>query len=242
MAQVGLTGKAQPVFQYLVTETQASLELALAALKERFEPSSQKTRYQAELQTLGRRKLRAGQAWQKTSSCIQTRCTLTWKIMQGRHSALNANLGLLDNPQVAFGVKQGTPANLDAAIAATLELESYLSHKAVFFSVKEEKITESEQIEAISVSNYKLVTLVDKLINTVEKFEAGSSEGIGKLFTRTGCQENGGVRQGWRENGLNTTTYRGIICWNCGKGRHIARWCKSRRKKLQELITHCNQS
>ena len=43
------TGRAQSAFKRLATETQASLELALVALKEKFEPSSQKTRYQAEL-------------------------------------------------------------------------------------------------------------------------------------------------------------------------------------------------
>ena len=54
--KVRLTGRAQSAFQHLATETQASLELALAALKERFEPSSQKTRYQAELQTCRKKK------------------------------------------------------------------------------------------------------------------------------------------------------------------------------------------
>ena len=54
--KVRLTGRAQSAFQHLATETQASLELALAAIKEIFEPSSQKTRYQAELQTRRKKK------------------------------------------------------------------------------------------------------------------------------------------------------------------------------------------
>ena len=40
--------------------------------------------------------------------------------------ALNAYLGLLNNPQVAFGLGQRTPETLDRAVTATLELESYL--------------------------------------------------------------------------------------------------------------------
>ena len=148
--------------------------------------------------------------------------------------ALNAYLGLLDNPQVELGVKQRTPANLDAAIAATLELESYLSHKAVVSSVKEEESTDNGQVGAVSVSNDKLFTLVEKLIKRVEKLEVGRSDGIDKKLTRRGCQEHGGARQGWRENELNTPTYRGIIYWNCGKRGHIARLCKSSGKKLQE--------
>ena len=127
---------------------------------------------------------------------------------------------------MAFRVKQRTPANLDTAIAATLEMESYLIHKAVVSSVKEEESTDNGQVGVVSVSNDKLVTLVEKLIKSVEKLEVGRSDGIGKQLTRRGCQENGGARQGWRENKLNTPTYRGIICWNCGKRGHFARLCK----------------
>ena len=45
--------------------------------------------------------------------------------------ALNAYLGQIDNPQVAFAVKpQRSPRSMDAAISATLEMESYLVSKA----------------------------------------------------------------------------------------------------------------
>ena len=50
----------------------------------------------------------------------------------------------------------GTP-NLDAVIAATLELESYLGNKAVDSSVKEEESTDNGQIGAVGVSNDKLL-------------------------------------------------------------------------------------
>ena len=182
---------------------------------------------------IGRRKLKAGQIWQKTSSLYSDKAYPDLDNNARKTLALNAYLGLLDNPQVSFGVKQRTPANLDAAIAATLELESYLSHKAIVSSVKEES-TDNGQVGAVSVSNDKLVTLVEKLIKRVEKLEVGRFDGIGKQLTRRGCQENGGARQGWRENELNTPKYRGIICWNCGKRGHITRLCKSPGKKLQE--------
>lgn len=42
--------------------------------------------------------------------------------------ALNAYLAQLENLHVAFGVKQKTPETLDAAVSATLELESYVPH------------------------------------------------------------------------------------------------------------------
>ena len=39
--------------------------------------------------------------------------------------AVNSYLQQLSHPQVVFGVKQTCPASLDAAVTATLEMESY---------------------------------------------------------------------------------------------------------------------
>ena len=41
--------------------------------------------------------------------------------------ALQNYLGQLDPPQVEFSVKQKQPKNVDEAVAATIEMESYLS-------------------------------------------------------------------------------------------------------------------
>ena len=58
--KVQLIGRAQTAFQRLSEDNRASFELATKALKERFEPSSQKTRYQAELRT---RRKKSGEIW-----------------------------------------------------------------------------------------------------------------------------------------------------------------------------------
>ncbi len=55
-----LTGRAQTAFQHLSATNQATFALAIAALKERFEPVTRKHRYQAELQA---RKKRKGESW-----------------------------------------------------------------------------------------------------------------------------------------------------------------------------------
>ena len=44
--------------------------------------------------------------------------------------APNHFLGQLENPQVAFSVKQKRPKTLEEAVTATLEMESYLGPKA----------------------------------------------------------------------------------------------------------------
>ena len=54
--KVRLMGRAQTAFQRLPPATQANFAETIAALKERFKPASQKTRYQAELQTRRKKK------------------------------------------------------------------------------------------------------------------------------------------------------------------------------------------
>ena len=43
---------------------------------------------------------------------------------------MNHFLNQLDNPQVAFSVKQSHPTKLDEAVVTTLEMESFARHKA----------------------------------------------------------------------------------------------------------------
>ena len=73
-------------------------------------------------------------------------------------------------------MKQRIPTDLAAVITATLEMECYLSHKAVVSNVKEEESTNIGQIGAVSVSNDKLVTLVEKPIIRIENLEVGGQK------------------------------------------------------------------
>ena len=43
--------------------------------------------------------------------------------------ALNQFLARIEDPQLAFGVRRKTPTTVDAAVAATLELETYMKSK-----------------------------------------------------------------------------------------------------------------
>ncbi len=72
-------------------------------------------------------------------------------------------------------MKQTTPQTLDGAVAATLELESYLSPKLTVASVDSFPTeVEQENISAVSqVSNDKLATM---LVNRFDKFEASYSQ------------------------------------------------------------------
>lgn len=234
--KVRLTGRAQTAFQRLPAATQADLGQALAALKERFEPTIQKTRFQAELQTRRRKK---GEDWADLADDLRRLADKAYPDLEDKareRLALNAYLGLLDNPQVAFGVKQKSPGTLDAAIAATLELESYLSPcKVPVSSVTEE---DSQVVSAVSYnkfSNDKLVTLVERLVDRVEKLEVNNSQAnTGRRAPWRSRQGTTNQRRGISNGAHDTPLRRDITCWNCGRKGHVSRQCLSPRKQLPE--------
>ena len=99
----------------------------MEALKERFEPSSRKTRYQAEL--LVRRKKKA-ETWGDLAEDLRLLAVKAFPDLEDgarERLTLNAYMAQLEQPQAAFGVKQRTPDTFDAAVTVTLELESYLT-------------------------------------------------------------------------------------------------------------------
>ena len=81
--------------------------------------------------------------------------------------ALLTYLAWLVNPQVVFWVCKKTPKILDAAIAATLELESYLPQKLTSVSSVEVAPVE-EDLEQATI-NVVSQGSGDKLVDTFEK-------------------------------------------------------------------------
>lgn len=183
--KVRLIGRAQTAFQRLSAANQASFDLATKALKERFEPSSQKSRYQAELRT---RKKKSAETWADLAEDLRLIADKAYPDLgdDARETlALNTFLAQIDNPHLAFGVKQRTPASLDAAVTATLELESYLSPKMTIAAITDAQ-QNPEQVEKVDcnavsrrrddVPSEQVATLLEKLIVRVEKLEAGTQQ------------------------------------------------------------------
>ena len=83
----------------------------------------------------------------------------------------------LEQPQFAFGVKQRIPDTLDAAVAVTLELESYLTpQQMAVFNVEVWNLDhEQGRIGAISGCD-KLTTMVERQLDRVERLVLSQKE------------------------------------------------------------------
>ena len=131
-----------------------------------FEPTTRKPRYQAELQTRRKKKV---ESWADFADDLRRVADKTYpelESMARETLALNAYLAQLENPQIVFGVRQKTPATLDEAMTATLELESYLSPKMTVASVET-----GEAVIGVVSQKDNLTTFVEKLMDRMEKIE-----------------------------------------------------------------------
>ena len=86
--------------------------------------------------------------------------------------AVNQYLQQLEQPQVAFSVKQKRPAKLDEAVSATLEMEAYTSKPGcVVASVQGEEEGESEGAVAVVGAWDPLATAVERLTARLWRLE-----------------------------------------------------------------------
>ena len=164
-------GIAQTAFQRFPVATRANVKLATKALQEQFEPSSRKTRYQVELQTRRKRKT---ESWVDLAEDLRMMADKAHPDMEENDRerlALNAYLAQLENPHIAFGVKQKNPATLDAAVTSTLELESYWNPKLSVATLTKtsEPGSDSCGVSAVSqkpvgMTNDNIASLFEKLL------------------------------------------------------------------------------
>ncbi|KAL5516969.1 hypothetical protein EMCRGX_G002428 [Ephydatia muelleri] len=124
--RVRLVGKAQTAFRRLGEDDRTDYSKCVGALKRRFDPDSKRTLKVVELQ---HRKKEKGEDWALFGDALRLLADSAYPELEEKAReclALNQFLSQLDNPQVAFGVKQKQPQTVDEAALAAMELESYL--------------------------------------------------------------------------------------------------------------------
>ena len=210
----------------------------LKALKERFEPASKKSLYQAEFQT--RRKKRT-EGWAEYAEDLKTIVNKAYPDLQDaarEQMALTHYLTQIKNPQVAFAVKQQKPANLDAAVTATLEMESYWNPKQVVANVEVDATptTPDGTVAAVLPVARKQDTacatdLMKELLDRMGKIELELAATRGQARGPSG-QPPGRMNRGPLMRGPPRMMG---PCWTCGETGHIARNCPKPTGNYQPL-------
>ena len=223
--RVRLTGRAQRAVQRV--DTGASFSDTVKALDERFEPQSRQTRYQAEFQT--RRKKRA-EGWAEFADDLKMLADKGFPDLSEEAKeqlALQTYLQQLEQPQITFGVKQRRPKTLDEAVTATIEMETYLpasSRVPVAMCEPEDESTELATIAPVSDTTAKLASLIERLVERVEKLEQQAGPRM---------QQLGASYSARRVSRASRSRAASGACWNCGVPGHFARDCRRNRPSSQ---------
>lgn len=223
--KVRLTGRAQTAYQHLPRDARTSYEESKKALTNRFEPASRKARYQAEFHS---RRKRRSEAWADYAEDLRTLCDKAFPDLQEEareQLSLQKYLEQLDQPQVAFAVKQRVPKSLDEAVTATLEMESYaLPERMAKLGIApvDEPVEPETSVAAVGHRNVTTAEVLERLFKRMEKLEADAAK-RSELEQRQRRRWRGQWRGG--EGGRR----RVMTCWNCGATGHTRRECLARR-------------
>eukprot|EP00731_Ephydatia_muelleri_P012465 Em0006g1359a len=155
--------------------------------------------------------------------------TQTWKRERANVWLSTSSCHRLKNPQVAFGVKQKRPQNVEEAVTATIELESYLrssgpitgkSHRVISVT-QQQPAEDDERAEAVasvaSSTENDLLGIIQTISERLHRLESSIQTGRAQAIDKEPGKRN-----------------RTVICWNCGRKGHIARFCRDPPAKQQQ--------
>ena len=125
------------------------------------------------------------------------------------YMALTQFMGQVDNPQVAFSVRQKQPTTLIEAVSATIEMESYVKPKPSHVAqVELEQSHADTAIAAVQLKQDAMMGVLESIMARLEKLEAQASE---EQPTPIGNSEPRAKRP--------------VVCHNCKQEGHYARGC-----------------
>ena len=249
--KVRLTGRAQKAFQRLTEGAQADFKLATKALRERFEPANKRELYVAEFQV---RRKKKSEGWADIADDLRVLADKAYPELEAEareRLALHQYLALIDNTQVAFSVKQKRPKDLEEAVSATLEMESYLIPSSRTGKVSQVSLEDDGDtvVAAVQGKQDAILEIMQDLSSRMEKLEKGrgeqqqrrdakppnryESESYQRPAKRDYFSDGSSRRQPVRGGGGPTRSREKIVCHKCGLEGHYARGCAARRSQQQ---------
>ena len=233
--RVRLTDKAQTAYKKLTDAVRDDYQQTMEALKKRFEPKSKHQLYLAEFQSKQRKQTEKWADFGDSLRALADKAFPTLGDDAREHLALNRYLSQLDDPQVAFMVKQRQPTTVDDAVSATLEMQSYVQKPPlkVHFAGDEAKPPEEAIVAAVRSQQETLMGMMQHVVERLDKLETQQKQPRRSQSPRPwwprGRQWNRGDRRGNEdEEDAPDQDERTLVCWKCGLEVHYARGCAAR--------------
>ncbi len=225
--RVRLVGRAATAVKRVHEGVRVSYARCLEVLKERFDPSSKRELYFAEL--IGRKKLQS-EDWATFAEDLKQLVERAYPDLQEdvrEQLALTRYLGQLEPQQLAFSVKQKRPKTVDEAVSATLEMESYLLPKGSRVAQVAEGYMPIERVSLVHAQNDAVVTLLQQVVDRMDQLEA-------KVASLTQNQQEVGKVRGEKPNTSNSPPRGPVVCHRCKKEGHLARGCVAPRPQQRQ--------
>ena len=216
--KVHLTGRALLAFKKFSVTTKASYKNVVVAMQERFEPQSKRDLYLAEFQVHCKKRTETWADYGEDLRILVDKAYPTLDDDARQQLALQRYLSQLQDEQVAFGVKQRKPKTIEAAVAATLELESYLVSHSTSGTVA------PVQVPADRAGQKSLMDMMSQLMTRMDKLEATNFKQIDRVGDRVDRPAKSGT-------GDASYNQRVVVCFRRGQEGHFARGCAQPSKK-----------
>ena len=123
--------------------------------------------------------------------------------------------------QLSFTVRQRAPATVDAAVAAVLELETYLQQPMIPVAPVMQEYQGCDKLDAAAASVTRRPEKDDPMLKIIERLDKLEAQ-----LKQPRKDDQRTYRQG-RRPVKNT-------CWNCKEEGHLARNCPLKQEKFRE--------
>ena len=213
---VRLVGRAQIAFQNLAAEARGTYVAAKTALLRRFDPESKRGLYAAEFHARQKQPLEDWACFAEDLKTLVNKAFPDIEEAARERMAVDKFLRQLDDPQLAFSVRQKRPSNLDEVVTYTLEMQAHLSLSSQRNAPPD--ASSAAPLPVAGVGRNRDPPLGDTLRQLVERMER-----LETILPATRPQQrrepSGNIA------GRRPRPRRNPVCYRCGDRGHIARNC-----------------